>query len=87
MIRDQGNSKVPAGDVARHVVKGVTLARDTESRLGKEGLGKGDALDEWTMEAGPMYYDETVEGVRAGVREATAAVAARPKTPYAAGKK
>src|SRR4051812_22025427 len=87
LIRDQGNSKIPAGDVARHVVKGVTLARDTESRLAKEGLGKGDALGEWAMEAGPMFYDETVEGVRKGVKEANEAIAARPKAPYAAGKK
>ena len=68
-------------------VRGMILARDTESRLTKEGLGKGQALDEWVMEAGPMFYDETVEGVRKAVKEANEALAARPKTPYATGKK
>jgi Cytosol aminopeptidase family, N-terminal domain len=87
LIRDQGNSKIPAGEIARMTVRGVLLARDTEGRLGKEGLGKSDAVDEWAMEAGPTYFDETVEGVRKAVREANDAIAARPKSPYAAGKK
>src|SRR5437763_3931635 len=87
LIRDQGNTKIATGDVERMTVRGVLLARDTESRLAKEGLGKGDALDEWVIEAGPQYYDETVEGVRKGVKEANEAIAARPKTPYSTGKK
>ena len=87
LIRDQGNTKIATGDVERMTVRGVLLARDTESRLAKEGLGKGDALDEWVIEAGPMYYDETVGGVRKGVAQANEAIAARPKKPYATGKK
>src|SRR4051794_21056011 len=87
LIRDQGNTKMATGDVERMTVRGVLLARDTESRLAKEGLGKGDALGEWVIEAGPMYYDETVGGVRKGVTQANEAIGARPKKPYAAGKK
>jgi hypothetical protein len=87
LIRDQGNSTIPTGEVARHVVKGLALARDTETRLGKEGLSKGNVLSEWAMEAGQTYFDETVDGIRNGVKEATEAIAARPKTPYATGKK
>jgi hypothetical protein len=87
LIRDQGNSTIPTGEVARHVVKGLALARDTETRLGNEGLGKGNVLDEWAMEAGQTYFDETVDGIRKAVKEATEAIAARPQTPYATVKK
>lgn len=87
LIRDQGNSRIPAGDIARMTLRGMLLARNTENRLGKEGLGRGNPFDEWVMEAGPMYYDDTVAGVRKAVREAGEAIAARPKAPYATGKK
>ena len=40
LIRDQGNTKFGTGDVAKAVVRGVLLARDTESRLQKQGLAK-----------------------------------------------
>src|SRR5439155_12061827 len=56
LIRDQGNDKLPAGDVARYVVRGLLLARDTDERLQKEGLSKKYALKEWIEEAGPAYY-------------------------------
>src|SRR4051794_33531904 len=46
LIRDQGNSKFPAGDVALAVVRGMLLAYDTEVRLQKEGLAKSFALEE-----------------------------------------
>src|SRR3954452_10043908 len=86
LIRDQGSTRIATGDVERMTVRGVLLARDTESRLAKEGLGKGDALDEWAIEAGPQYYDETVEGVRQAVKQAEAVIAARPREPYATGR-
>src|SRR5207253_264271 len=52
LIRDQGNDKLPTGDVARSVVRGLLLARDTDLRLQKEGLSKKFALEEWVEEAG-----------------------------------
>jgi len=36
LIRDQGNTKLPAGDVAIAVVRGMLLAYDTDKRLQKE---------------------------------------------------
>ena len=86
LIRDQGNSSIAAGEIAQAVARGVILARDTESRLAKEGLGKGQSLDEWVMEAGPKYFDETVDGVRRSLDSAAAAIAARPKAPYSSGR-
>ena len=86
LIRDQGNATIAAGEIAHAVVRGVALARDTENRLAQEGLGKGQALTEWVMEAGPKYYDETVDGVRRSAAAAGDMIAARPKAPYANGR-
>ena len=67
LIRDQGNSKFGTGDVEAAVVRGMLLAYDTEKRLQKEGLSKDFTLDQWNVEAGPMYFDETVAGVRKAI--------------------
>jgi hypothetical protein len=86
LIRDQGNSKLPTGEVETAVVRGVLLANDTEKRLQQEGLGKAFSLEEWNVEAGPAYFDETVAGVQKAIEEAKAVAAKRPSDPYASGK-
>src|SRR4051812_25505320 len=63
LIRDQGDTKLGTGDVEAAVVKGMLLAYDTEKRLQKEGLAREWTLEEWHVEAGPAYFDETVIGV------------------------
>ena len=65
----------------------MLLAQDTESRLQKEGLAKAHTIEEWVCEAGPKYFDETVSAVKRAAKEAEAAIAARPPTPYLGGKK
>jgi hypothetical protein len=87
LIRDQGNTKFSTGDVGSAVVRGMLLAYDTEQRLQKEGLGKPFALDEWWVEAGPAYFDETVAGVKKASAEATDLIKARESKPYASGKR
>jgi hypothetical protein len=87
LIRDQGNSKFGTGDVATAVVRGMLLAYDTDRRLQKEGLGKPFTLDEWRVEAGPAFFDETVEGVKKASAEATDLIKARASKPYASGKR
>jgi hypothetical protein len=82
LIRDQGNTAIPAGEIAQALARGVILARDTESRLAKEGLAKGRVPEEWVMEAGPKYFDETVEGVRRSVDSVAAVITARSKAPF-----
>lgn len=82
LIRDQGNTRLGTGDVATAVTRGVLLAYDTERRLQKEGLAKSYTLDEWRVEAGPTYFDETVEGVRKAVAQAADVVKGRDGTPY-----
>jgi hypothetical protein len=87
LIRDQGNTKIGTGDVETAVVRGMLLAYDTERRLQKEGLGRPFTLDEWWVEAGPAYFDETVAGVNKASAEATALIKARGSKPYASGKR
>jgi hypothetical protein len=87
LIRDQGNSKFGTGDVATAVVRGMLSAYDTDRRLRKEGLAKPFALDEWWVEAGSAYFDETVAGVKKASAEATDLIKARESKPYATGKR
>jgi hypothetical protein len=87
LIRDQGNTKIGTGDVETAVVRGMLLAYDTEKRLQKEGLGKPFTLEEWWVEAGPAYFDETVAGVKKASVEAADLIKARGSKPYASGKR
>ena len=86
LIRDQGNSKFGTGDVETAVVRGMLLAYDTDKRLQKEGLSKDFTLDQWNVEAGPMYFDETVIGVRKAIEEAGKAISDRSALPLSKGK-
>ena len=82
LIRDQGNTKIATGEVGRAVVRGMLLAYDTEKRLQKEGLAKAYTLDQWNVEAGPMYFDETIEGVQKAIEQANKAIKDRSPAPY-----
>jgi hypothetical protein len=86
LIRDQGNSNLRTGDVEAAVVRGMLLAYDTEKRLQKEGLAKAYTLDDWNVEAGPDYFDETVTGVEKAIVAATASIKERGTQPYTKGK-
>ncbi len=83
LLRDQGNSTLAVGDVEAAVVRGVLLAYDTDRRLQKEGLAGEYTLEEWIVEAGPAYFDDTVAGVERGIAGAKKVVAERPAVPYA----
>jgi hypothetical protein len=81
LIRDQGNSRLGTGEVETAVVRGMLLAYDTEKRLQKEGLAKAYTLDQWNVEAGPTYFDETVAGVEKAIGEADKAIKGRSADP------
>jgi hypothetical protein len=87
LIRDQGNSKIDTGDIETAVVRGMLLAYDTEKRLQEQGLGKPFTLDEWWVEAGPAYFEETVAGVKKASAEATDLIKARESKPYSSDKR
>ena len=73
--------------MARAVVRGMLLAYDTEKRLQFEGLAKPFTLEEWWVEAGPAYFDETVASVTKTSAEAADLIKARGSKPYASGKR
>jgi hypothetical protein len=82
LIRDQGNDTLPTGDVARYVVRGLLLARDTDVRLQKEELSKEYALEEWIEEAGAAFYKDTIASVKAGIDEARSEAGKRKTDPF-----
>jgi Cytosol aminopeptidase family, N-terminal domain len=82
LLRDQGNSKLPTGDVEIAVVQAMLLAYDTEKRLQKEGLAKPYSLEEWIVEAGPAYFDETAAAAEKAIQQATSALKIRSTEPY-----
>jgi len=83
LIRDQGNTKLGTGDVETAVVRGMLLAYDTQKRPQQEGLSKDFTLEQWNVEAGPMYFDETALGVQKAIEQAKKAIKARGTEPYA----
>jgi leucyl aminopeptidase len=83
LIRDQGNDKLAVGDVSTAFVRGMLLAYDTEKRLQREGLTKAYTVEEWIVEAGPTFFNETVTGVEKGIGEAKDSAARRSSEPYA----
>jgi hypothetical protein len=82
LIRDQGNTKISASDVEVAIVQAMLLAYDTEKRLQKEGLARPFTLDEWIVEAGPDYFDETVTAVEKAIKQGAAALKERSKEPF-----
>jgi hypothetical protein len=82
LLRDQGNSTLAVGDVETAVVLGMLLGYDTDKRLQKEGLVSDYTLEEWIFEAGPAYFDDTVEGVVRGIAGAKKVAGERPAIPY-----
>jgi hypothetical protein len=82
LLRDQGNEKLGTGQVETAVVRGMLLAYDTQKRLQKEGLAKEFTLEEWNVEAGPKYFDETVAGTKEALEQAGKAIKDRGTTPY-----
>jgi hypothetical protein len=81
LIRDQGNSKFGTGDVGNAVVRGMLLAYDTDKRLQKEGLSKEFTLEQWNVEAGQAYFDDTVTGVQQAIDQANNAIKDRSADP------
>lgn len=82
LIKDAGNNKLAAGDVENAVVRGMLLAYDTESRLQAQGLAAPFTLQEWIVEAGPTYYEDTIAAVTIAVSQASKSVEQRSSLPY-----
>jgi hypothetical protein len=73
-LQDQSVKKLDVGDVAEAVVTGAILAYDTDKRIQQRGLLPQHSIDIWTYEAGPAFFQRTVEGVDEAVKKANAEV-------------
>ena len=82
LIRDQGNDTLKTGDVEAAVVRGMLLAYDTQVRLGQQQLAAPYALEEWWVEAGPAFFEETLLGVRKAVADSAKIINSRSSAAY-----
>ena len=48
----------------------------------KEKVAKEFTVEQWNVEAGPTYFDETVTGVQQAIEEADKAIKDRGNEPY-----
>ena len=81
-IRDQGNKLIEVGDGDRAVAENVISAYDTEKRLQAQGLAEKFSIVDWTIEAGPTFFDSAATKVAQGIQVATTAGATRDAAPY-----
>lgn len=81
-IRDQGNQVIEVGDGDRTVIENVIAAYDTEKRLQQQRLAAEFSIADWTIEAGPTFFESAATKVGQGVQAAGEALRARPATAY-----
>jgi hypothetical protein len=81
-IRDQGNNSIDVGQGDRAVIENVILAYDTEKRLQAQHLAGTFDIADWTVEAGPAFYDGACKEIQSGVENAAKGVPVRTSSPY-----
>lgn len=81
-IRDQGNSVIDVGEGDRAVAENVISAYDTERRLQAQGLAEKLEIEDWTINAGPQFFDGAVAQVGEGVKATAEALKQRDASPY-----
>jgi Cytosol aminopeptidase family, N-terminal domain len=72
-IRDQGD---------RAVVENVILAYDTEKRLQAQHLAGTFDIADWTVEAGPTFYDGACKEIQSGIENAEKEISGGTSSPY-----
>jgi hypothetical protein len=83
LVRDQENSQFGTGDVGHRVIRGVLSAYDTDRRMQKEGFAKSYTLEEWSEQAGPAFFADTVAGTMKAISEAKTLIEDRSTKPLA----
>jgi Cytosol aminopeptidase family, N-terminal domain len=86
VLRDQGNSVLDVGEGDRAVVENVILAYDTEKRLQDQKLAEPFDIANWTIEAGPTFFDGAVKQIKSGIDTATQQTSQRSNEPYSSVK-
>ena len=75
-LRDGGSEKFGVGEVAHAVIEGALSAYATDKELQRRGFARSRSITNVTYLAGPKYFNETVQAVKAAV-ESVGAVAVR----------
>ena len=60
----------------------MILAYDTEKRLQAQHLAGTFDIADWTVEAGPTFYDGACKEIRSGIENAEKEISGRTSTPY-----
>ena len=81
-LRDQGSTRIDVADGDAAVADGVVLAYDTAKRLQAQGLAPKADIADFTIEAGPKFFDGAAAKVRAAVSDAEAQLGRRSDAAY-----
>ena len=84
-LRDQGSTRIDVADGDAAVVEQFLLAYDTQRRLRAEGLSPMEEITDFTIEAGPKYFDTTAEKVILAVASAAHRIKQRDSGPFHRG--
>ena len=81
-LRDQGSSRIDVGEGDAAMTEQFLLAYDTEKRLQAQSLSPKADLKDFTIEAGPKFFEGAVAKVTAAVAASAAEIKQRSDAPY-----
>ena len=81
-IRDQGNSTIDVGEGDRAFAENVLTAYDTERRLQAQGLAEKFEIADFTINAGPQFFDGATSQVEQGLKLTGEQLEKRDANPY-----
>jgi hypothetical protein len=81
-LRDQGSTRLDVGEADAAFAEQIVLAYDTAKRMQAQGLSPKADITDFTLEAGPAFYNSAIEKVRTAVATANEQVAHRTNAPY-----
>jgi hypothetical protein len=81
-LRDQGSARIDVGEGDGVIAEQFLLAYDTEKRMQSEGLEPAFAIEDFTIEAGPAFFDAVSAKVAAAVESAQSEIALRSRSPF-----
>jgi hypothetical protein len=81
-LRDQGSTRIDVADGDGAVTEQFLLAYDSEKRLQAQGLSPDTTIKDFTIEAGPKYFEGSFEKVTASVETAGQIIKLRTSAPY-----
>jgi hypothetical protein len=81
-LRDQGSNRIDVGDGDAAVTEAFLLAYDTETKLQAQSLSTKASITDFTIEAGPKFFDGALKKVTDAVSVAATELSERKNVPY-----